>query len=281
MKKLMICLLMLLPLAGLAKTAHVKWCTFNVRNLNDGDMKAGWGWDVRGARVAHYIMDNDMDVVGMQEVLYPQLTYLQEQLEGYDYIGVGRTDGKTKGEYACIWYKKSKYDLLDSGNFWLSETPDVVGSKGWDAALERIATWGKLRDKQTGKVFMAVNTHFDHIGVEARKQSALLIIEKIKEIVGSRPAVVTGDFNIDDTDEAYATITTNKFVLRDAFKVSPSHGGLNYTFHDFCRIPPAQCPKIDFIFVTPQIEVIRTGIPTNDGNYIMSDHNPHWADLEF
>lgn len=281
MRKLMICLLMLMPLAGLAKTAHVKWCTFNIRLANDSDAKAGWGWDVRRDRVANYIMDNDMDVVGMQEVLYSQLTYLQDVLKGYDYVGVGRTDGKTKGEYACIWYKKSKYELLDSGNFWLSETPDQVGSRGWDAALERIATWGKLRDKQTGKVFMAVNTHFDHVGVEARRQSALLIIEKIKQIVGRRPAVVTGDFNIDDTDEAYTTITTNKFVLRDAFKVSPSHGGLSYTFHDFCRIPPSQCAKIDFIFVTPQIKVVRTGIPTNDSNYIISDHNPHWADLEF
>ena len=95
------------------------------------------------------------------------------------------------------------------------------------------------------------------------------------------PAILTGDFNIDDKNEAYTTITTNKFVLRDAFKVSPSHGGVNYTFQNFSQTPASQCPKIDFIFVTPQIEVIRTGIPANAGNYIISDHNPHWADLQF
>ena len=280
-RKLFFCLLMLMPLAGMAKTANVRWCTFNIRLINDEDNKAGWGWEVRRSRVAHYVTDNDMDVVGMREVTYPQLTYLQQNLPGYNYIGVGRHDGKTQGEYSCIWYKTSKFEVLDSGNFWLSETPDSVGSKGWDAALERIATWGKFRDKKTGKIFMAVNTHFDHVGVEARKQSALLIIQKIRDIVGNRPAVVTGDFNIDDKNEAYTTITTNKFVLRDAFKVSPSHGGVDYTFQNFSRTPASQCPKIDFIFVTPQIEVIRTGIPANDGNYIISDHNPHWADLQF
>ena len=99
-RKLFFCLLMLMPLAGMAKTANVRWCTFNIRLINDEDNKAGWGWEVRRSRVAHYVTDNDMDVVGMQEVTYPQLTYLQQNLPGYNYIGVGRHDGKTQGEYS-------------------------------------------------------------------------------------------------------------------------------------------------------------------------------------
>ena len=282
MKKILFVLLMLLPLAAIAKSkSNVRWCTFNIRLINGEDTKAGFGWDVRKPRVAQYILDNDMDVIGMQEVVYKQLTYLQENLEGYDYIGVGRTDGNTEGEYSCIFYKKDKYEVLDQGNFWLSETPDKVGSIGWDAAIERIASWGKFRDKKTGKIFMAVNTHFDHVGVEARKQSALLIIKKIREIVGTKPAVVTGDFNITDQNEAYKTMVTNKFVLKDAFKISPSHGGVRYTCNGFGRTPVAKREKIDFIFVTPKINVIRTVTPLDVANHIISDHNPHWADLEF
>lgn len=282
MKKLLLVLLLLLPVMVTAKKeTNVRWCTFNIRLIHSEDTKAGFGWDLRKSRVAQYILDNDLDVVGMQEVLHKQLTYLQENLEGYDYIGVGRTDGKTKGEYTCIFYKKDKYEVLDQGNFWLSETPDVPGSKGWDAALERVATWGKFRDKKTGKIFMAVNTHFDHIGIEARKQSALLIIEKIREIVGNKPAVVTGDFNITDQNEAYKTMVSNKFVLKDAYKISPSHGGVHYSFNNYGRIPVEKRSKIDFIFVTPNIDVVRTGIPMDVQTHSLSDHNPHWADLKF
>lgn len=282
MKKILFLLVALLPLAAMAKPkANVRWCSFNIRLINEGDAKAGYGWDVRKPNAVQYILDNDLDVIGMQEVLYDQKTYLEENLKGYECIGVGRTDGKTKGEYACIFYKKDKFEVLDQGNFWLSETPDVPGSRGWDAALERIVTWGKFRDKKSGKIFMAVNTHFDHIGTEARKQSALLIIEKIREIVGKRPAIVTGDFNVTDQDEAYKTMVSNKFVLRDAFKISPSHGGVNYSFHSYAHIPVEKREKIDFIFVTPSVDVIRTGIPKEVPGHFLSDHNPHWADLQF
>lgn len=282
MKKILFVLLMLMPLIAEAKPkANVRWCTFNIRLIHPSDTEAGFGWELRKPRVVQYIKDNDFDVIGMQEVLHKQLTYLQENLEGYDYIGVGRTDGKTKGEYTCIFYQKDKFEVLDQGNFWLSETPDVPGSVGWDAALERVATWGKFRDKKTGKIFMAVNTHFDHVGVEARKQSALLIIDKIRDIVGKRPAVLTGDFNITDKNEAYKTITTNKFVLNDAYKISPSHGGVKYSFNNFGRHPMETRGKIDFIFVTPNIDVIRTGTTTDIDEYALSDHNPHWADLQF
>ena len=196
-------------------------------------------------------------------------------------VGVARDDGKTKGEYSSVFYRKDVFDALDSGTFWLSEYPDSVGLKGWDAACVRVATWAKLQHKETGKIVMAVNTHFDHVGVEARKQSALLIIRKIKEIVGDRAAVLTGDFNVTDQSDAYQTITTNEFVLKDAHKIAEKVSGVNYTFHNFTRQPLEKRSKIDFIFVTPHIRVLSSDIPQEVEGALLSDHNPQWIEMEF
>ena len=263
------------------ESAKLRWGTFNIRLQNDGDEKAGVGWSVRRDRVAAYIKKNHIDIVGMQEVLHTQLQDLLERLPEYDYVGVGRTDGATKGEYSPVFFLKEKFDVLEKGNFWLSETPDVPGSKGWDAALERIASYAKLKDKATGKVFMAVNTHFDHVGVVARRESAKLIMKKIQEIVGTQPAVVTGDFNVTEDDEAYKTMTTNDFRMYDAYHETPNHTGTTYTWHNFCHIPPLEAEKIDFIFITPTIRVNRSHIEVPNPRFMLSDHNPHWADLEF
>ena len=204
-------------------------------------------------------------------------------LNAYAEVGVGREDGKTKGEYSPLFYKKDRFEVLDSNTFWLSQYPDSVGFIGWDGACSRIATWAKLKDKKTGKIFMAVNTHFDHVGTEARRKGALLIIEKIKEIVGDQPAVLTGDFNVTDQSEAYETITTNEFVLKDAYKEAAQREGVDYTFHDFGRIPADSCDKIDFIFVTPQIKVESSYIPqeAEEAGQFLSDHNPEVVHLSF
>ena len=294
-KQLLLLLTVLMPLmclsAGKQKSepAKLRWGTFNIRMKTPVDDKDGFGWDVRRDRVANYIRENHIDVIGMQEVLHVQLEDLLARLPEYDYVGVGRTDGKTKGEYSPIFFLREKYEALEKGNFWLSETPDVPGSVGWDAALERIASYAKLRDKQTGKVFMAVNTHFDHVGVTARRESAKLIMKKIQEIVGDRPAVVTGDFNVTEDDEAYRTMTSSQTVngksssckFNDAYHMTPNHTGTVFTYHDYCRIPALKCEKIDFIFITPSIRVTHSHIEVPDLNAMLSDHNPHWADLEF
>lgn len=289
----LLALMMLVPLicfpAQKQETAKIRWGTFNIRLANDGDEQAGFGWSVRKDRVANYIKEKHIDVVGMQEVLHGQLEDLLERLPEFDYVGVGRTDGKTKGEYSPIFFLKDKFEVLEKGNFWLSETPDVPGSKGWDAALERIASYAKLRDKASGKVFMAVNTHFDHVGVTARRESAKLIMKKIREIVGNQPAVVTGDFNVTEDDEAYSTMLGGEMVngkllnckLLDVYHMTPNHTGTTYTWHQFCQLPPLKREKIDFIFVTPNIKVNRSHIEIPDLQHMLSDHNPHWADLEF
>ncbi|MCF0160775.1 MAG: endonuclease/exonuclease/phosphatase family protein, partial [Bacteroidaceae bacterium] len=168
------------------------WASMNVRLDTPADSMKNWMY--RRDTMANFIKAQDLDIVGMQEVLYNQLTDLSERLPEYSHVGVGREDGATQGEHMCIFFKKDKFDVLDSNTFWLSQYPDSIGFVGWDGACPRVATWAKLKDKETGKVFMAVNTHFDHIGVEARHNGALLIMERIKDIVGDQPAVLTGDF---------------------------------------------------------------------------------------
>lgn len=264
-----------------ATSLQIEWATFNMRYDNPSDSLNNWQY--RKDTVCQYILDKKMDIIGMQEVLHNQLEDLKAGLPNYAAIGVGRDDGKEKGEYSPLFYRADKYEVLESNTFWLSQYPDSVGFIGWDGACTRIATWAKFKDKATGKIFMGVNTHFDHVGTEARRESALLIIKKIKEIVGDQPAVVTGDFNVNDQSEAYKTITTNEFVLKDAYKMIDQKTGPNYTFHDFGRYAMDKREKIDFIFVTPQIKVLNTEIAQNPETKTgyLSDHNPHMALLEF
>ncbi len=260
---------------------EVNWATFNIRYDNPEDQQNNWKF--RKDSVAKFIHTNDLDVVGMQEVLHNQMEDLKERLPEYTAVGVGRDDGHTAGEYAPLFFKKDRFEVLDSNTFWLSQYPDSVGFIGWDGACTRIATWAKLKDKKNGKIFMAVNTHFDHVGVEARRKGALLIIDKIKEIVGNKPTVLTGDFNVNDQSEAYQTLTTNEFILKDAFKLATEKIGVDYTFHNFGKIPDEECEKIDFIFVTPQIKVKSSYIPKEpDGTTgFLSDHNPEVTKLSF
>ena len=276
-------LLVLLILASCTspKTSQIRLATFNLRYDNPGDSLNAWQY--RKDSVCAFIRDKQFDVLGMQEVLEHQLKDLLTCLNGYASVGVGRDDGKMQGEYAPILYRTDKYDLLDSNTFWLCENPDSVGKLGWDAACTRIATWAKLKDKTAGKEFLIVNTHFDHVGTEARRNSALLIISKIKEIAGELPSILTGDFNVSEEWEAYKTITTNEFVLKDAWKIAGHTFGVNYTFQDFGRQPEAEREKIDFIFVTPQVKVLDAEVVSSvltDSTYL-SDHNPHFADIEF
>ena len=133
---------------------EITWGTFNIRYDNPADSLNNWQY--RKDNVAEFIKKQGIDIVGMQEVLYNQLEDLKSRLPEYAEVGVGREDGKTKGEYAPLFYKKDRFEVLDSNTFWLSQYPDSVGFIGWDGACTRIATWAKLKDKKNGKVFMAV-----------------------------------------------------------------------------------------------------------------------------
>lgn len=271
-----------------ASLTEVNWASFNMRYDNPDDSLNNWQY--RRDSIGKFILAQDLDIIGMQEVLHNMLVDLQERLPGYDYEGVGRDDGKEAGEYAPLFYKRDRFERLDGGTFWLSQYPDSVGFIGWDGACCRIATWAKLRDRQNEKVFMAVNTHFDHVGVEARRQAALLIIDKIKEIVGDQPAVLTGDFNVSDTSQAYKTITENAFKLVDTHKAADLVEGQKYTWHEFGQEKMSDREKIDFVFATPTIHCTRSFIPqehtvdslkpeTQWG--FLSDHNPVITHLQF
>ena len=280
MRKILFLLLAIVTMASCSEEkANVRWATFNMRLDTPADSLNNWKY--RKERVAQYLQNMKLDVVGTQEVLQNQFNDLKSLLPDFEGVGVARDDGKETGEYSAVFYRKSVFDALDSGTFWLAENPDSVGMMGWDAACVRVATWAKLQHKATGKIVMAVNTHFDHVGKVARRESALLIIRKIKEIVGDRPAVLTGDFNVTDQSEAYNTIVSNEFVLLDAHKVAEKVGGVSYTFHDFDRREMEKRSKIDFVFVTPQIKVLQSEVTQEVKEALLSDHNPQWTELEF
>src|ERR1044072_3721252 len=180
-------------------TQELKVMTFNIRyNTKNDSLNA---WPYRKDKAASQILFHNVHILGVQEALHDQIMDLVKSLPRYKYIGVGRDDGKTKGEYSAIFYDTTRLKLLESATFWLSLTPEVPGSKGWDANITRIVTWGKFRDIKTKKVFFVFNTHFDHIGQEARRESAKLLKKKVKEIAGNNLVLITGDFNAKPSDE--------------------------------------------------------------------------------
>ena len=279
-KFLCICLVVLLWQGCTSRQkVQLNCATFNMRYDNAADSLNNWRY--RKDRIAQFVQERQLDVMGTQELLHSQYEQLKKLLPEYEGVGVARDDGKEDGEYAAIFYRKERFECLESSTFWLSETPEVVGKAGWDAACVRIATWAKLREKQSGEVFMVVNTHFDHEGTEARRQSALLIIRKIQELAGNIPAILTGDLNVDDESEAYRTITTNEFVLRDAHKIADSVKGVNYSYHAFAMKPKELCSKIDFVFVTPHFGILQSEVVEEVPTALLSDHNPQLVRMQF
>ena len=249
--------------------------TFNVRYDNPDDSLNNWNY--RKDRVANAIRFYDADIVGTQEGLHNQMEDLRQRLPGYESIGVGREDGKEAGEYSALWYRADRFTAKESGWFWLSETPEVAGSKGWDGACERIATWAKLQDKLTGKELFVMNTHLDHVGVAARREGVKLVLDKIQELGGDLPVILTGDFNAEPESDVIkqVTDTADPEHLTDARTVADLVYGPNWTFHDFGSIPYEHRERIDYIFVKNGLEVLKYGIlAETEGNAYLSDHAP-------
>ncbi|MCI5581593.1 MAG: endonuclease/exonuclease/phosphatase family protein [Phocaeicola plebeius] len=249
--------------------------SFNVRYDNPGDSLNNWRF--RKDRVANAIRFYDAEIVGTQEVLHGQLLDLQQRLPEYGVVGVGREDGKEKGEYSALWYKKDRFEVIDSGNFWLSETPEVAGSKGWDGACERIAAWARLKDKTTGKVILALNTHLDHVGEVARREGVALVLDRAEALGEGARIVVTGDFNAGPESEVIrqVTDTAQPKHLTDARTVSPIVYGPDWTFHDFGRWPQEKRERIDYVFLGEGWKVTRYGVLAElDNEAYLSDHNP-------
>lgn len=250
--------------------------TFNIRLKTSQDL--GNLWDDRKTAVTNLIKYHEFDIFGIQEGFAEQLDDMQNNLSTYSYIGVGRDDGVKKGEYSAIFYKKDRFTLINSGTFWLSETAHDKPNKGWDAALPRICTWGIFEDKENKKKFIFMNTHFDHVGIVARRERAKLILQKAKELAKELPLILTGDFNIDQHNEAYFTLANSK-VVQDTYELAPLKYEPNATFNGWGKSLKAD-ERIDHIFITKPFTVRKYGILTDTylGKF-PSDHFPVFVQL--
>ena len=260
MKKRLLTGSALLFLSVLVASAQMLVGSYNIRYKNAQDSLRGDLWTKRCQVICDQVNFMSPDIFGAQEVLYPQLQDMLRGLDGYDYIGVGRDDGKQAGEYAAIFYKKNRVRLLSQGNFWLSETPERPGL-GWDAACIRICTWGKFKNLRTKKKFYYFNLHMDHVGIQARREAAKLVVARIKEIAKGAPVVLTGDFNVDQYDEIYR-IFTDSGVLKDSYVSARLRFAENGTFNSF-KSDLFTKSRIDHIFVSPQTRVEAYGVLTN------------------
>ena len=261
-------------------TGKISVMSFNIRydNPNDGINQ----WSNRKNLAAKTIQSLKIDIIGMQEVLKNQLDDCLNLMPEYSYCGVARNDGKNSGEFSPIFFLKDRFELLQDSTMWLSETPAVIGSTGWDAALPRIVTWAKLRDKHTQKIFYFFNTHFDHRGQIARKESAVLITEIIHIVTGQYPVILTGDFNCTKDEPPYLALTKDKpdnSKLIDTFySNSKNNTGPNNTFNGFGRSRGTR--RIDFIFVNPKFRVKKHSVlDIKEGDIFISDHFPVLAEI--
>jgi endonuclease/exonuclease/phosphatase family metal-dependent hydrolase len=266
-------------------SATVRVMSFNIRygSADDGPDR----WALRRDLVMDTIRRFDPDLLAIQECLAGQAEFLRERMPDFDFVGIGREDGRAQGEMAAILFRHDRFERVDHGHFWLSETPQIPGSVGWDASHTRICTWVKLRDRRSaGWECVCFNTHFDHAGATARRESAKLLRQKMRDIAGDASVIVTGDFNAPadpDVDGPFALLTA-RFAggpLTDTHRVihagPTEHEG---TFNAFRGIERG--PRIDWILVDDGFEVIDAGIDrsNNEGRY-PSDHFPVTAVLRW
>lgn len=262
---------------GFCKTQNLKVITFNIRMATESDGDNAWSY--RKDEVTDLLNYYHPDIFGVQEALPEQMDHLNSVLSDYNSIGVGRDDGKRKGEYSAIFYDDKKFEVIKSGTFWLSETPEKV-SLGWDAACNRVCSYSLLKDKNNGAQFWTFNTHFDHVGNQARKESAKVILAKIKQFnPDNLPVVLTGDFNLTDDSLPMEYLSTH---LKDAYSntLNKPYGPAG-TFNDFDTTKPAK-DRIDYIFVQGfKVLTYRVINDLRKNLHYPSDHFPVMVQLEF
>ena len=274
------------PATGLADTdaVYVRVMSFNIRygTAPDGENH----WEKRKEFLIETIKAFDPDLLGTQETLLFQRDYIAEKLPGYDLLGVGREDGRERGEMTAVYFKRSRFEKIDGGHFWLSQTPEQPGSKSWDSALPRMVTWVKLRDRRqpSAKPILFFNTHFDHHGTEARKESARLLRRRVAELSKSCRVIVTGDFNTGEGSEPYHELfdpnNDGPSPLSDTYRVTyhgraPNEG----TFSNF-KAEDSNGPRIDWIAASKDWWIVAASIDrTAREGRTPSDHFPVTAVL--
>lgn len=241
--------------------------SFNIRNdkvrqpgeERKRDYKTYDGWDDRKAQLFDMINLEAFDIFGTQEVRKHQLDDMLAAMPDYDYIGVGRDFGDDRGEFCPIFYRKDVFEKLDGGTFWLSETPEKP-SKGWDAKHNRICTWGHFRHKASGKKVCFMNIHFDHRGVQARIESAKLMLDYVKKNCKGMSVIISGDYNVTQTSDSYKVLANSK-ILKDAHDVAKVRFEPTGTFNGF-NPKRYSTHRIDHIFVSKKLKVSRWGVLT-------------------
>jgi endonuclease/exonuclease/phosphatase family metal-dependent hydrolase len=297
------------PLApkAVAQTEPFRIATFNIRlagaSVERPADRPPNSWTCRVDRVCALITKRGFDLVGLQEAQANQIDDMLARLGApWTYVGVGRDDGKRRGEFSCIFYKKNRFEVRKSGTFWLSETPEAPGSRSWKTACPRVCTWADMKDLKTGKTFVAFNTHLDHVSKDARRNGMKLILERMARYAQGRPVFLTGDMNatpekrpVDvaavqaDFNRAgpkdphaaggpYAIATAN---LRDSFDISRTpHTGPVKTFSGFKYVERPEGQPIDYIFVSAGIHVLSHATLDDSENQLYpSDHFPVVADV--
>ncbi len=269
--------------ATFAVGPSVRVMTFNIRygTAGDGDN----AWKNRQELVVETIRNFKPDLLGTQEVLDFQADFLCERLPEYEMIGVGRDDGQRRGEFSSLFYKRDRFQPVSSGTFWLSETPRKPGSKSWDSSLPRVATWAKLRDVQSdGREIVFLNTHWDHVGNQARIESGKIIHTWMGEKAANQPTIITGDFNVNETHpglRALMTSETDSLKFLDVYRqLHPMADEEEATFNGFKG--RTRGGRIDFILASPAFKPIEATIDraSRDGRY-PSDHFPVTAVLQY
>ena len=254
----------------------IELITYNIRMNTPGDGEHAW--PRRKDDVAALFRFHRADIFCVQEALPEQMDDLAAAFPDFSYEGVGRDDGKRLGEFSAVFYNVERFEKLRGGTFWLSETPEAC-SFGWDAACRRICSWVQLRELRTGAELFVFNTHFDHRGEEARRESARLILDKMEEIsAGNGPVVLCGDFNLPPSSGPIALIRER---LHDAFQVSEQAPyGSVATYHGFSYDdPPGE--RIDYVFVSDGVKVLRYGGLTDSRDRsFFSDHLPVLVTLQ-
>lgn len=256
------------------KNTPIRFANYNMRVITAADT-AERAFTQREPFILKRISDHDFDIIGAQEVNDQMKASLMENLAGtYSVVGEGRRADR-KGEGAPIFYKTSRFELLDWGSFWLSETPEIPGSKSWDASVERIATWTKFLDKTTGKKFFYINTHFDHRGPISRTMAAKILLERARELHDGLPVFFTGDLNTGSTTEAIAILSDNELV-KDSYtssETAPTGRKSPYYAYDFDR---SDSDRGDYIFVPKDATVLSYACIDDDikDRQYSSDHCP-------
>lgn len=264
---------------GMAGAVEFTVVTFNLRYITPGDTGPRT-WEARRDFAAEMIKAQAADFVGVQEAFRSMLDDLHARVPGYGEAGVGREDGAQKGEYSAILFREERWEIKDSGTFWLSDTPEVPGSATWGNQVTRICTWGKFRHRGSERDLVVFNAHFDHQSQPSRERAAALVLARVRELAGGQPVVFTGDLNAQPDNPAIVALRQGPPAFRDAWghlhpEVPAAEAG---TAHRFQGVTDG--PRIDYVLVSPGIEVVEAEIlrANKDGHW-PSDHFPVRAKL--